>query len=235
MRYLSLLLGALLTSSTLAQGAGHSAAQTVPFPHPAITEVLFDVPTGGEGDASLDGKRDAVGDEFIEIANLHDKPINIAGYTLSDRGGQIKFTFPALTLAPGEIALLFNGNNTTIPGPVGGMTSPPVRKNANFHNAWVFTLGNAKRTIALNNQGDRVVLSAPDGSPVDIITWGKTEMIDYISQPRTASVKPSPGCSVQRVLETGELLPHLQIDGALFSPGWIPERVTVTTKQNTKK
>ncbi len=221
------LLALSMSTSALAQDSAPSAAQSVPFPHPAITEVLFHVPKNSEGDPSLDGKRIAVGDEFIEIANLHDKSISLAGYTLSDRTEQIKFTFPALTLAPGEIALLFNGYKTTIPGPVGTQDSPPAARNNNFHDAWVFSLNNTKRTIALNNQSDRVVLSRPDGLPVDIISWGKTDMRDYLSNPRMASVKASPRCSVQRVGGTGELLPHLQIDGAWFSPGWIPQSVTV--------
>lgn len=210
----------------LAQDEG-AADAAVPFPHPSITEVLFHVPPDSEGDASLDGKRDAVGDEFIEIANLHDEPIEIGGYTLTDRGEQVSFTFPALKLAPGEIAVVFNGYETEIPGPHGGATNAPKERNANFNNAWVFTMGNSKRTIALNNQNDRVVLSSPDGLPVDIIMWGAADMRDYTSSPRIAFVKPSPGCSVQRVRESGALLPHRDIDGAWFSPGWIPDRVTV--------
>lgn len=213
------------------------ADQPVPAPHPAITEILFHVPVGGEGDASLDGKRDAVGDEFIEIANLHDQPIDLAGYSLSDRGEQFKFTFPKLTLAPGEVVVLFNGYDTTIPGAVGGMKAPPASTNSNFHNAWVFTLGNSKRTIALNNQSDRVVLSSPDGLPIDIVSWGARDNRDYVSHPRMASVNASPKCSVQRVLDSGKLLPHLDIDGAPFSPGWIPQSVTVekNNKQTKKK
>lgn len=56
----------------------------VPAPHPLITEVLYAVPPGEKGDANADGKRDAVGDEFIELINPHDKPIQLKGYTLTD-------------------------------------------------------------------------------------------------------------------------------------------------------
>ncbi len=208
--------------------AAPSAPQAVPFPHPVITEVFFHVPQDTEGDPSGDGVRDAVGDEFIEIANPHDRKIDITGYTITDRDASITFTFPKLSLEPGEIAVLFNGYNTEIVGPVGGATSAAGSRNPHFNNAWVFNLGNAKRTVALNNQRDRVVLSTPDGMPIDMVIWGETDLRDYISQPRIAYVKSSPGASVQRVGPFGELMLHTQIDGALFSPGWIPDRVTIT-------
>jgi len=219
----------IAAAPALAQPA---APPAVPFPHPAITEVFFHVPRDSEGDPSLDGVRDPVGDEFVEIANLHDRPIDITGYTLADRGGQITFTFPRLTLEPGEVVVLFNGRNTTIKGPVGSAAEAPTARNPNFNRAWVFTLGNTQRNRALNNQKDRVVLSDPAGAPVDMVVWGETDMRDYISQPRIAYVKPSPGCSVQRVRDTGELLLHTEIDGALFSPGWIPDRVTVADAED---
>ena len=56
----------------------------VPFPNPLITEVLAAVPSGIAGDASGDGQRDAIGDEFIELVNPHDRPINLKGYVLMD-------------------------------------------------------------------------------------------------------------------------------------------------------
>jgi len=56
----------------------------VGFPHPLVTEVLFNVPRGDEGDANRDGTRSATGDEFVEIINPHDRPINLTGYRLID-------------------------------------------------------------------------------------------------------------------------------------------------------
>ncbi len=56
----------------------------VPFPHPLITEVLYNVPGGAEGDADGDGVRSATGDEFVELVNPHDKPISLKGYTITD-------------------------------------------------------------------------------------------------------------------------------------------------------
>src|SRR5205823_6103778 len=66
-----------------ANGAGADTGR-VPFPHPLISEVLYAVPSGERGDANADGKRDAVGDEFIELVNPHDRPIQLKGYTLMD-------------------------------------------------------------------------------------------------------------------------------------------------------
>lgn len=56
----------------------------VAFPHPLITEILYAVPSGDEGDADQSGQRDAIGDEFVEIVNPHDKPIELEGYRLTD-------------------------------------------------------------------------------------------------------------------------------------------------------
>lgn len=66
--------------------AGNAIGQTasVPAPHPMITEVLAAVPSGPRGDANGDGLRDAIGDEFIELVNPHDKPIHLKGYMLVD-------------------------------------------------------------------------------------------------------------------------------------------------------
>ncbi len=50
--------------------------------HPVITEVLYAVPRDGDADQS--GVRSPTGDEFIELVNPHDVPINLKGYTIRD-------------------------------------------------------------------------------------------------------------------------------------------------------
>ncbi len=79
---LTLILAAAAVPVWSSPAAGQTA--TLPFPHPLITEILYAVPSGQRGDANGDGTRDAVGDEFIELVNPHDKPIQLKGYTLLD-------------------------------------------------------------------------------------------------------------------------------------------------------
>lgn len=67
-----------------APAAPAKVASPVPFPHPLITEVLYAVPTGDEGDADGDGVRSATGDEFVELINPHSRPIRLKGYILTD-------------------------------------------------------------------------------------------------------------------------------------------------------
>lgn len=89
------LCGVLMVMAGTAFGQGAAAPvaspatnpHSVPFPHPLITEVLFNVPSGARGDANGDGTRDAVGDEFVELINPHDKPIQLQGYVLTDSAG----------------------------------------------------------------------------------------------------------------------------------------------------
>lgn len=55
---------------------------SVAYPNPLITEIHFNV--RADCDATGDGNRDAVGDEFVELINPHDKPIRLRGFTLVD-------------------------------------------------------------------------------------------------------------------------------------------------------
>lgn len=70
----------------LGEPAQEPAKGLVEFPHPLITEVYFAVGPGMGGDASGDGEREANGDEFVELVNPHDKPIQLKGYTISAKG-----------------------------------------------------------------------------------------------------------------------------------------------------
>jgi hypothetical protein len=110
-------------------GGANALKPAVPFPHPIITEVLYAVPSGAAGDANKDGKREVCGDEFVELVNPHDKPIQLFGYMLTDSQepgkGQMKFTFPAMELPPGGVVVVFNGMNSTWAGPVGDSKTPP--------------------------------------------------------------------------------------------------------------
>ena len=98
-----------MIASTLVMGSLGSAVAaaaadpgSLPFPHPLITEVLYAVPSGDRGDANGDGTRDAVGDEFIELVNLHDRPIQLKGYTLMDSDAHSLWSAEAGTRNAGQ-------------------------------------------------------------------------------------------------------------------------------------
>lgn len=202
----------------------------VEFPHPMITEVLYAVPTGDEGDADQSGKRSATGDEFVELINPHSKPINLKGYTLTDglvkKGSskskgqpQIRFVFPDLTLKPGEVVVVFNGSEGNPAGPVGD-TKAAAGKNDKFHQAYVLTMRVKSTFTAFSNEGDCVLLSDPAGKPIECVRWGEESQSPEKAAPRTYDAPESRG-SVQR--EGDEFVPHRNLSGDLgdlpFSPG----------------
>ncbi len=154
----------------------------VAFPHPLLTEILFSVPTKN-GDANLDGERQTAGDEFVELINPHDKPIKIGGYTLHDAAkpgkSQFRFTFPALTLEPGQVVVVFNGHESKIKGEqegtIGDAATPPRRQHPEFGNAWTFTARAPSTRAGLANGGDYVMLLDPRDVPVQCVIWGEAE------------------------------------------------------------
>ncbi|MDT7808493.1 MAG: uncharacterized protein QOJ70_2306 [Acidobacteriota bacterium] len=82
-----------------------------------INEVLADPPDGLAGDANHDGTRSGTDDEFVEMVNGSDDPLDLSGWTLRTRahGGtseSVRHTFPAgSALPPGEALALFGGGN----------------------------------------------------------------------------------------------------------------------------
>lgn len=151
----------------------------VPYPHPVITEVLFAVPGGNAGDANGDGKRHVSGDEFVELYNPHDRPIQLRGYKLTDSNpadkGQVRFVFPALELPAGGLVVVFNGFQSSWFGPVGDEKAAGVSGNERFGGAWVFTMKATSQYVAFSNSGDQVLLTAPDGTAVHRVSWGEVK------------------------------------------------------------
>ena len=219
--------------STLAPAihAQDDAEPPVPFPHPIITEVMFDVPRGAAGDANQDGKRDAAGDEFVELYNPHDEPIDLRGYTLtnwlttdnpSEKRG-VRFRFPRFELAPGESVVVFNGYQARIPGPVGSARRAAPRPNEHFNASHVFRTGNTSSNNAFNNSEDFVLLTGPEGEKLDAVVWGKAEFLQIESALRIADASGSSASSVQRpAVDATELWPHEDIDANTSSPGQQP-------------
>jgi hypothetical protein len=198
----------------------------IPFPHPLITEILYAVPNAAESDANLDGTRSVAGDEFVELTNPHDKPIQLFGYTLTDRNpekkGQFKFTFPAFELPPKGVVVVFNGCESTWTGvgTVGDEKAASARPNESFHNAYVFTARTANSRTSFANAGDFVLLADPNGRPVQCVSWGTfKEKVPAATLVETAPVTNKG--SVQRETLAGPFAPHkTEGDPAVpFSPG----------------
>lgn len=222
--------------AALATSAAAQNVREIPFPHPVISEVLFSVPK--DGDPNQDGVSNPVGDEFVELINPHDRPIDLAGYVIADKkgaasptgGGGVRFRFPTCILQPGETALIFNGYLSHIPGPVGSMDRPPSRANERFNNAWVFSVSNTSGTCAFSNAADICVLVTPDAKPIDFLAWGPTEPTPPVDVPRAQYFKTVRDTSVQRPAGEGRFVLHREIDSKPFSPGRVPTRAGAGAK-----
>ena len=205
--------------------ADHRRAHTAR--HPIITEVLYRVPTFN-GDANRDGSRHPTGDEFIELANPWDAPIQLKGYELSDRNpadmGRMRFVFPAMELGPGEVVVVFNGLEQEWVGPVGDGHRAPPGTHARFANAWVLTMANDSEMTGLGNSGDWVLLRSPAGEPLSCVKWGRTSRSPPAGGDRLEVVPDVRAASVQRDPETGRFEPHPEAGEFRFSPGrWTAE------------
>ncbi len=214
----------------------HPPAPALPYPHPLITEVLYAVPTGEKGDANADGVRQTSGDEFIELVNPHDRPINLKGYRLRDAAGlnpsekglgKLDFTFPACELVPGEVAVVFNGFDSTWQGPVGDRNAAPKSGNDRFAGARVFSMKVGSSKTGLANKGDLILLNAPDNAPIHSVSWGDKGEPDKngkgITPPKeTLLIERSPvtsGKSVERRSVTEGFAEHAASGDTPFSPG----------------
>ena len=220
----------------LAGGPAHAGADDDSIaslrPHPVITEVLFHVPNSDAGDADKDGSRDPTGDEFVELFNPHARAVNLRGYTLSSRlsvgdaSGKkgVRFTFPDLELPPGAVVVVFNGYKSKATGPIGSAKTPPPKVHPDFGKAAVFSMGTTAKNRAWNNSGDFVLLSAPDGSPIDAIWWGEPSPMPPKACIRSAEAPANPSGSVQRTTADADPVAHTAIDGRVCSPGEIPAK-----------
>lgn len=232
-----------MVSALVLLAVAPSAAADLPAHHPQITEVLFNVPTGDAGDASRDGERHAAGDEFIEIGNPSKDPINLKGYVLFSRRssfggsatGGVRFVFPDVELPGYAVCIVFNGCDARWEGPVGDDERPPDTGHPDFSGAMVFSMRNTSERRALANNGDWIVLSAPDGTPIDCVMWGDPDPPPPPDTLRVQKVDANPKGSVQRLTPTGELIPHRQINGESFSPGMIPKNSNLTKPAKKRK
>lgn len=198
-------LSAELSPSVTAAAGAHSV--TVENPGPVVSnpvaftvigaiginEFLADPPDGLAGDANGDGARDSSQDEFIEILNRTDSPVDVGGFSIGD-ADSIRFMFPTGTIIPAnEAAVIFGGGNPT--GEFG---------NARVNNL-VF-----KSALSLNNSGDTITIKDGANNIVETVSFGSAE------GGANQSINRNPDGSGTT------FAPHSTIagsDGRLFSPG----------------
>src|SRR5262249_6266284 len=117
-----------ITAAT-ADGIGGTASKTaalnVQIPL-VINEINPDVPTDNpattaiEGDANRDGMRSSGDDEFIELLNNSNTPVDLSGVILADATSN-RFTIPPnTTLAGGRAVVIFGGGNPPANDPAFG-------------------------------------------------------------------------------------------------------------------
>ena len=162
-----------------------------------INEVLYDPPSGIEGDANGDGTREAQEDEFIEFVNLGGT-LDLSGYTVHDNA-QERHIFPQGTVLPsGGVLVLFGGGNPT----------------GAFGNAIVQTATNG--ILNMNNAGDFVTVYNPNGEVV--LTFD----IDPLSNNPDESYSRYPDLNTEPDSDGNLFYQHASIPdsgGTLFSPG----------------
>ena len=114
-----------------------------------INEVLYDPPSGIEGDANGDGIREAQEDEFIEFVNLGGS-LDLSGYKVHDNA-QERHVFPQGTIIPsGGVLVLFGGGNPT------GTFGNAIVQTAS---AGILNMNNAGDFVTVYNSNGEVVLT----------------------------------------------------------------------------
>lgn len=112
-----------------------------------VNEVLAD--PGTANDTNGDGVADPSQDEFVELLNVGDAPLDLSGATVSDEFG-VRGTLPAGTLLEaGAVMLLFGG---------GTPTGFDIQ-------TYAFQLG-------LNNDGDTLTITSATGDVLVTMTYG---------------------------------------------------------------
>jgi uncharacterized protein (TIGR03437 family) len=204
--------GGATVTATASNGSGGtvSGAAMLDVQIPlVINEVLADVPPDNaatpaiEGDANRDGLRSSVADEFIELFNSSQQPVDISGVIIADSTSN-RYTFPSNTvLQSGRSMIVFGGG------------SPPVNDPA-FGGSLIVTAS----ALGLNDTGDTVQVKLPlNGSDVIIasLTYGAGSPTPA---PSNQSLTRMPDTEVDKA--GGDFVAHLNVpeaNGRVYSPG----------------
>lgn len=164
-----------------------------------FNEVLADPPDDAPGDANGDGARDNLQDELVELVNTGGSSVCLAGWGLGDAEDPFRHRFPVGTsLDPGESLVVFGGGVPT--GAFGGVT---------------VQIADFDGSLSLQNAGDLLRLSTPEGQTVTALSWGDCAgaacAADHLTDDleRDAAITRSPEV-------TGPWVTH---GGAGYSPG----------------
>lgn len=189
-----------------------------------INEILCDPDiTVDWGDANNDGVRDTWEDEFIELVNISDEPVNMTGWQIGD-DEDINFQFPNnYFLFPHNFVVLFGGGDVSN---VIGYDSNPLLTKVFFAESFV---GNG-----LYNTSDYLVVKSSDGSHdmylaygtavntslpvstvVDDITWEFYTLTSALAG-NDNSITRSPDGAID--IED-PFMQHLELSDQHFSPG----------------
>ncbi|MGH9941043.1 MAG: lamin tail domain-containing protein, partial [Pyrinomonadaceae bacterium] len=159
-----------------------------------------------EGDANRDGVRSADDDEFVELLNNSDAPLELSGIVLADATSN-RFTFPANTaLEAGRAVVIFGGGAALA-------TDETI-----FGGALVFKAS----SLGLNDGGDTLNVKLPQGGGETLIaaqSYGPG-MPPLPAAPANQSLTRAPDAEVGA--GGGEFNAHTTAtnsDGRRFSPG----------------
>lgn len=151
------------TINATTQTVSGSAIVTVAPPTLIVNEVLADPPTGSDGDANHDGTRDGAQDEFVELVNATNAPLNLSGWTLRTHSTTsatetVRHTFaPNTSVSAGDAIVVFGSGNFDPANPLFGCAQ---------------VLKASSGGLSLTNSGLTVLLRDASGNLVTEFSYG---------------------------------------------------------------
>lgn len=218
-----------------------------------LTEIQYDVPIAPNGDTNGDGTRQSAGDEFVELYNNSNAPIDLTGYVIIERENQVVFTFPVgAILGAKKFCVVFGNAVTTTWGtsfPAGTLKLAHYTGTTNQGFGPVTTsTGSSKTNLASN--GDRVMIVNPlladtvaelafgydNNVPPRTVKplWSKGTYAAGAKSVKGDTIQGSVNQSIHLQLSTGKWARHKDIarDTSLYnSPGFLADVGTTGVEQ----
>ena len=156
------------TTITASAGSASAAARLRVLPRTlVINELLADPPDGLAGDANHDGRRNGSEDEFIELVNGTDSPLDLSGWRVRTRPltGSSETTRHVFqngaSIPAGDALVIFGGGDFAADNPAFG-GAHVVRSSSG-----ALSLTNGGLTILIRDSSDNLVTQFSYGSPGD--------------------------------------------------------------------